>query len=147
MSNHFKTQQEIWKYVADGGAVVSKMGTIIKFVNGKLNLQSDFTIIEHWSPYIEPVAEIESLRAEMQSEIDDLKHRLSSLEQSKAINLMHAKLAKQAAVIEKMKKAMLDTINQRTRGYPTWQEWEKIWVSNNEALAEVSKMMEGGING
>lgn len=52
--SHFKTQQEIWKYVADGGAVVSTMGTIIKFVNGKLNLQSDFTIIEHWSPYTEP---------------------------------------------------------------------------------------------
>lgn len=59
--NHFKTQQEIWKYLADGGSVVNAykhFGLIFRFVDGELNhpdFDVDFSNYEHWSPYIEPV--------------------------------------------------------------------------------------------
>ena len=52
---HFKTQQEIWKYVADGGVVINDEGKKVKFVNGVLNGDWVFCTIFDWSPYIEPV--------------------------------------------------------------------------------------------
>lgn len=36
------------------------------------------------------------------------------------------------ALVDALKKVK----NQRTRGYPTWQEWEIIWKASNEALAQ-----------
>ena len=61
--NHFKTQQEIWKYVADGGAVIHKNAIIpVKFNYGKIALE--FCCPEDWSPYIEPVAKTKVWRWE-----------------------------------------------------------------------------------
>lgn len=52
--NHFKTQQEIWKYVADGGAVTTKEGEIVRFENEELNIAYNFNLPSQWKPYIEP---------------------------------------------------------------------------------------------
>ncbi len=55
---HFKTQQEVMKYVADGGAVINAVGgfgLVIEFVNGFLNHDRyDFSDCGNWQPYIKP---------------------------------------------------------------------------------------------
>lgn len=52
--NHFKTQQEIWKYLVDGGTVIHIDGSIVKFQNGRVNYSFDGP--SNWNTYIEPVA-------------------------------------------------------------------------------------------
>ncbi len=55
MSNHFKTQQEIWKYVADGGVVINvNSGKVLKFENGFMECVYIFAHPDMWKPYIEP---------------------------------------------------------------------------------------------
>lgn len=53
--SHFKTQQEIWKYVADGGAVVHDNGRVAKFIDGEMITNYSFDYPESWKPHIEPV--------------------------------------------------------------------------------------------
>lgn len=56
--SHFKSQQELMKYVADGGAVTNKDCNIVKFDNGFLvnflKLPWSFDVLEDWSPYVIP---------------------------------------------------------------------------------------------
>ena len=55
MYNHFKTQQEVMKYVADGGVVINRHGKKVEFdKSGKLNFDYHFDNPDYWQPYIEP---------------------------------------------------------------------------------------------
>lgn len=50
----FKTKQEIWAYVANGGRVINDDGKIVFFEsNGKLNNRWSFDRPENWSIYEE----------------------------------------------------------------------------------------------
>lgn len=53
--SHFKSQQEVMKYLVGGGSVTIGL-EIVKFINGKLNYGFTFADFERWQPYIEPVA-------------------------------------------------------------------------------------------
>lgn len=53
-NNYFKSQQEIWKYLVDGGAVTEPGHNIVKFVNGTLNIEFSFICPDMWQPYTEP---------------------------------------------------------------------------------------------
>lgn len=62
--SHFKTKQEIWKYVADGGVAIDKHGNKMRFENGNLICGRDICDPRGWSPYIEPVAKTKVWRWE-----------------------------------------------------------------------------------
>ncbi len=38
--------------------------------------------------------------------------------------------------LARYREALEITVNQRTRGYPTYKEWENIWIKANSALEE-----------
>ncbi len=83
-SNYFKTQQEVMRYVLDGGTVVFRNGGPIKFVDGTLNhtVYYSFADPEYWQPYIEPKPKLEKNQFMQQS--DDGQNWIS-LDDSKAI--------------------------------------------------------------
>ena len=64
-TNHFKTQQEIWKYVADGGSVINEQGRIVRFLRYRLNYIGDLIEFEQFKPYIEPVKKTKVWRFEI----------------------------------------------------------------------------------
>jgi len=51
----FKTQQEIYKHLAEGGKVVHDDGCVAGFIDGKISIGYCFDRPKEWSHYHEPL--------------------------------------------------------------------------------------------
>lgn len=84
-----------------------------------------------------------------QKEIEELKLKLIdrtekySIAIDKGVDKVVYENKKLTAALKVAEDAIQATVWQKVKGYPTWQEWENIWVKNKDARLEIQKIKKG----